>query len=84
MVVIDWNPGHRYQCQQCRGLNTYDLCDMCISRAQILHPNHNFQLVSQGRYRPSPWNSSWGPYGATPGSSDNQMYRLMQLKASQP
>ncbi|CAF1293677.1 unnamed protein product [Adineta steineri] len=37
----------RYQCQQCRGINTYDLCDQCIVRAHITHPNHTFKLVQQ-------------------------------------
>lgn len=41
------NSSIRYQCQQCRGFNTYDLCEMCIGKAQILHPNHTFQLVQQ-------------------------------------
>ncbi|CAF1411904.1 unnamed protein product [Adineta steineri] len=34
----------RYQCQHCRGVN---LCDQCIARAHITHPNHTFQLVQQ-------------------------------------
>ncbi|CAF1382956.1 unnamed protein product [Adineta steineri] len=37
----------RYQCQQCRGINTYDLCDQCIVRAHMTHPNHTFELVQQ-------------------------------------
>ncbi|CAF3305994.1 unnamed protein product [Rotaria sp. Silwood2] len=41
------NGSMRYQCEQCRGFNTYDLCDECIVRAQVLHPNHSFKLVPQ-------------------------------------
>ncbi|CAF2981727.1 unnamed protein product [Rotaria sp. Silwood2] len=41
------NASVRYQCEQCRGFNTYDLCDQCIVRAQALHPNHSFKLVGQ-------------------------------------
>ncbi|UJR17147.1 hypothetical protein I4U23_004043 [Adineta vaga] len=37
----------RYQCQHCRGFNTYDLCDQCILHASTLHPYHTFQLVQQ-------------------------------------
>jgi hypothetical protein len=53
MLVAPWycdgcgrqNGVTRYQCQHCRGFNTYDLCDQCIARANIIHPNHSFQLV---------------------------------------
>ncbi|CAF1468209.1 unnamed protein product [Rotaria sp. Silwood1] len=41
------NGSVRYQCEQCRGFNTYDLCDQCIVRAQALHPNHSFKLIPQ-------------------------------------
>lgn len=44
------NGRSRYMCQQCRGYNTYDLCEQCIGRVNVLHPSHTFQLVSQ-----SPW-----------------------------
>jgi hypothetical protein len=44
------NGNIRYQCQQCRGFNTYDLCDQCIYRASAIHPNHSFQLVQQPEY----------------------------------
>ncbi|CAF1183408.1 unnamed protein product [Adineta ricciae] len=37
----------RYQCQHCRGFNTYDLCDQCILRASTIHPYHRFALVQQ-------------------------------------
>ncbi|UJR07823.1 hypothetical protein I4U23_012106 [Adineta vaga] len=38
----------RYQCQQCRGINTYDLCDQCIINAHTTHPFHSFKLVQSG------------------------------------
>ncbi|CAF0935612.1 unnamed protein product [Adineta ricciae] len=38
----------RYQCQHCRGNNTYDLCDQCIVNAPIIHPYHAFKLVQGG------------------------------------
>ncbi|CAM4783493.1 unnamed protein product [Rotaria magnacalcarata] len=41
------NSSIRYQCQQCRGYNTYDLCDQCIGNASMIHPNHTFLQVSQ-------------------------------------
>ncbi|CAF1211377.1 unnamed protein product [Rotaria sordida] len=41
------NGSVRYQCEQCRGFNTYDLCDQCIVKAKALHPNHSFKLVPQ-------------------------------------
>jgi hypothetical protein len=58
------NLANRYQCQQCRGINTYDLCDQCIQRSAVIHPNHSFQLVQAGYSTPM-WNSTWPSYGVT-------------------
>jgi hypothetical protein len=60
------NGNTRYQCQQCRGFNTYDLCDQCILRAGAIHPNHSFQLVQQTGYTVPILNSTWPTYSMTP------------------
>jgi hypothetical protein len=59
------NGNTRFQCQQCRGFNTYDLCDQCILRASVIHPNHSFQLVQQTGYSVPMSNWMWSSYGPT-------------------
>ena len=68
------NGNTRYQCQQCRGFNTYDLCDQCISRASAIHPNHSFQLVQQTGYTMpmTNWMSSYQPAYSWPYTTERR------------
>ncbi|CAF1558463.1 unnamed protein product, partial [Adineta ricciae] len=45
----------RYQCQHCRGANTYDLCEQCILHASTIQPYHRFQLVQNAGTGTSNW-----------------------------
>lgn len=46
------NSRSRYQCQQCRGFDTYDLCEICIGRTAQIHPGHTFALVPSSGFLP--------------------------------
>ena len=37
--------GHRYQCEQCRVPQTFNVCLACRSVTELVHPNHAFVLV---------------------------------------
>ncbi len=59
------NGSIRYQCQQCRGFNSFDLCDQCIPAAETIHPHGRFQLVHQGGYSMPVSNYMWYTYPTT-------------------
>ena len=72
----------RYQCQQCRGYNTYDLCDQCILRASTIHPHHSFRLVQQAPVATTNWYTP--TYGQRPSTTYQQPSYYSYVGQRQP